>query len=75
LEEPYASHTGHPQEELDSLGPVTVPPGQLFVMGDNRELSLDSRMPEVGPIAITTVIGKPLYIFQSDGDRTSRSFH
>ena len=27
----------------DEFGPVTVPPGQLFLMGDNRDASGDSR--------------------------------
>jgi len=36
--------------------PFTVPEEKLFVMGDNREQSLDSR--EIGPIDIDVVIGK-----------------
>jgi signal peptidase I len=75
LTEPYVSHAGYPQDQLDNFGPVTVPSGKLFVMGDNREVSYDSRMPEYGPIDGATVIGKPLYIFKSGADRTGHSFH
>lgn len=39
--------------------PFTVQPGQLFVMGDNREHSLDSRA--LGPIARTSIEGKAVY--------------
>ncbi|MSQ14045.1 MAG: signal peptidase I [Dehalococcoidia bacterium] len=39
-----------------TLDPVKVPPGQLFVMGDNRPASNDSRA--WGPVAISKVIGR-----------------
>mgnify|MGYP001565076554 FL=1 len=41
--EPYAQHT-RPNEVLDgdNLGPLTVPAGGLFVLGDNRDNSGDS---------------------------------
>lgn len=36
--------------------PYTVPEGHVFVMGDNRERSTDSR--QLGPIALTSIEGK-----------------
>ena len=38
--------------------PFTVPDGQLWVMGDNRTGSLDSRV--FGPIPVNTVVGRTL---------------
>lgn len=42
--------------------PVVVPKGYIFVMGDNRGNSLDSRSDKVGFIDVRDVIGKALYV-------------
>jgi len=65
LNEPYAHHRPDMQSFetwQNDFGPVTIPRGRIFVMGDNRDLSLDSRSPDVGPVDVKDVVAKPLYV-------------
>jgi signal peptidase I len=65
LKEPYVQHTG-PDSPLSTFGPQRVPVGKVFVAGDNRDYSLDSRTASFGLVAISDIKGKPVEIVDSD---------
>ncbi len=78
-EEPYAVHKDPrviPREtnQRDNFGPYVVPQGHLFMMGDNRDNSHDSRF--WGALPQSLVKGKAMFIYWSwDGDRRLPRFH
>jgi signal peptidase I len=47
----------------DNMGPVTVPEGRLWVMGDNREDSIDSR--SWGFLDSDLILGKAMVVLYS----------
>lgn len=55
-QEPYAKGRTLP---LGMELPYTVPEGHVFVMGDNREHSMDSR--EFGPVALSSLEGRAVF--------------
>ena len=74
LDEPYVQYLWTPSDEEGTFdfdvrmtyGPVTVPEGQYFMMGDNRDNSQDSRY--WGFLPREYVKGKALFVYFSFGD-------
>ena len=65
--EPYAIGSTFAPSYLE--GPVTVAPGYVFVMGDNRENSTDSRM--LGQVDKREILGKVIFLL-SPGKETGK---
>lgn len=61
LKEPYVSLKGFSSQP--NFGPVVVPQGSIFMMGDNRNNSWDSRA--WGPLPLQYVKGKAIVIYFS----------
>ncbi len=58
FDEPYTK-----EHMLGQFGPEVVPPGKYFVLGDNRNNSLDSRTPSLGFIHSGQISGRADIVF------------
>jgi signal peptidase I len=59
--------------QRDNFGPVTVPKGAYFMMGDNRDRSLDSRF--WGFVETKDLVGKALILYFSWNNRADDVLH
>jgi len=64
----YVTYDGGPGQPGDDTDVYAVPPGQYFVMGDNRDNSLDSRFPRelgVGLLPAENLVGRAKFVLVS----------
>jgi signal peptidase I len=75
LAQPYLPHDdplGPPIPNASSQHPYRVPPGEFYVLGDNRAISCDSRY--WGPIEGSSIIGKVVLVWWHDDHPEFRTF-
>lgn len=57
------------QSPQDDMPTIRIPAGSVFLLGDDRDLSADSRIPTgemgVGILPVSAIIGRPLYFLWS----------
>jgi signal peptidase I len=75
LAEPYLPHDdplGPPVPGASGQHPYRVPPGEFYMLGDNRAISCDSRY--WGPVRGSSIIGKAVLVLWHDGHPDFRGF-
>ena len=62
IDEPYVKEATFSGNYGNLTPPEVIPEGKIFVLGDNRRISLDSRSSEIGLIDVKDVIGKAQFV-------------
>jgi len=65
LDEPYIENKTLGQCNLDF--PYNIPSGAFFVLGDNRDAAMDSRLEEIGVVTDDRLIGKVVFSIKPFG--------
>ena len=55
------SYVRYPTPAYDMSGAVTVPEGYVFVMGDHRNDSHDSRSEDIGLVSVNDIVGQAVF--------------
>ncbi len=73
LDEPYTNTPTNLDEGVSF--PLMVEEGCVFVMGDNRNESKDSRSPEIGQVDKREILGKAIFLFLPGKDKITEKMN
>ena len=73
MDEPYTNTLTNMREGVEF--PLMVEEGCVFVMGDNRNESKDSRSPEIGQIDKREILGKAVFLFLPGRDAVTEEMN
>ncbi len=62
--EPFVQYDAAIESPIEKFGPVRVAEDELFVAGDNRDYSFDSRTSMFGSLKVSEVVGRPIFVFR-----------
>lgn len=75
ISEPYTLAPTYYEDKVNGLEfPLTVEKGCVFVMGDNRNQSKDSRSKDIGLVDEREILGKAIFLFFPGSNGYGRDF-